>query len=198
MRPLAADRQAAAVTVSAIGTNLDQTLDVHRDVLAQVAFNVAFRLDHLADAVDFVFAEILHLLVAFDVRGAENTGRAWMADAVDVGQRDLRVLIARKVHACNTSHLFPLIALGVETPLAAPPRRGKPRLYPCRCLCFEFSQITRTTPRRWTILHLSQIFLTDALTFMVPQLTYNDTQCGPGSGRRVKAPPQRDRPVGCE
>src|SRR5215510_5318610 len=38
--------------------------------------------------------------------------------------------------------------------------------YPCRCLCFEFSQITRTTPLRCTILHLSQIFLTDALTFM--------------------------------
>src|SRR3954451_8012082 len=37
--------------------------------------------------------------------------------------------------------------------------------YPCRCLCFEFSQITRTTPLRWMTLHLSQIFFTDALTF---------------------------------
>jgi len=32
-------------------------------------------------------------------------------------------------------------------------------------LCFAFVQITRTTPRRRTILHLSQIRLTDALTF---------------------------------
>src|SRR4029077_4515107 len=39
--------------------------------------------------------------------------------------------------------------------------------YPCLCLCFEFEQITRTTPRRCTILHLSQIFFTDALTFMI-------------------------------
>src|SRR5882757_4871870 len=39
--------------------------------------------------------------------------------------------------------------------------------YPCLCLCFEFSQITRTTPLRCTILHLSQIFLTDALTFIM-------------------------------
>jgi hypothetical protein len=38
--------------------------------------------------------------------------------------------------------------------------------YPWRCLCFEFTQITRTTPLRWMILHLSQIFLTDALTFI--------------------------------
>src|SRR5678816_797375 len=38
--------------------------------------------------------------------------------------------------------------------------------YPCRCLCFWFEQITRTTPRRRTILHLSQIRFTDALTFI--------------------------------
>jgi hypothetical protein len=33
-------------------------------------------------------------------------------------------------------------------------------------LCFWFGQITRTTPARRTILHLSQIRRTDALTFM--------------------------------
>ncbi|VTR67555.1 hypothetical protein DESC_610138 [Desulfosarcina cetonica] len=34
-------------------------------------------------------------------------------------------------------------------------------------MCLLFSQITRTVPFRLMILHLLQIFLTDALTFMV-------------------------------
>src|SRR6266542_3307912 len=42
--------------------------------------------------------------------------------------------------------------------------------YPCLCLCLGIEQITRTTPLRCTILHLTQIFLTDALTFMALSL----------------------------
>src|SRR5450432_1350387 len=45
-------------------------------------------------------------------------------------------------------------------------------IYPCLCLCFAFSQITRTTPLRCTTLHLSQIFLTEALTFMIFSSTF--------------------------
>src|SRR2546425_5804637 len=46
-------------------------------------------------------------------------------------------------------------------------RTLQPRTYPCRCLCRGFSQITRTTPARLMILHLRQICLTEARTFMI-------------------------------
>jgi len=38
--------------------------------------------------------------------------------------------------------------------------------YPCLCLCFGVLQITKSFPFRFMILHLLQIFLTDARTFI--------------------------------
>src|SRR5476649_2640752 len=53
--------------------------------------------------------------------------------------------------------------LGRSTPAI----RAMRNPYPCRCLCFWFEQITRTTPLRRTILHLSQMRFTEARTFIV-------------------------------
>ena len=78
---------------SAVGADFDVPLDVHRDFLAQVAFDRAFVLDDLADVVDFVLAQVLNLLVRVDLRLLEKRARARMADAVDVRQRDLGLLL---------------------------------------------------------------------------------------------------------
>src|SRR5437868_7631114 len=108
VRALSTDRQIAAMAISAIGTDFDETLDVHRNVLAQIAFHHAFRFNDLADAVDLVFIEILHLLSRVNFGFRQNARRSRVADAVNISQRDIHALLTRKIDACNTCHVAPL------------------------------------------------------------------------------------------
>src|SRR3954470_4177584 len=50
--PLAAHRQVAAMPQSAEAADFHQPLDVHGNLLPEIAFNAALLLDHLADAAD--------------------------------------------------------------------------------------------------------------------------------------------------
>src|SRR5579872_4335750 len=106
MCALTADRKVPAVAESAIGTDFDETLDVHRNFLAKIAFHQSFGLDDRTNAVDLFFAEVLHLLHGLDFRFVENSSGAGMTNPVDVGQCDIDVLLAGKIHACNTCHEF--------------------------------------------------------------------------------------------
>src|SRR6185437_13421732 len=96
---------------AAIGADFDEPLDVHRNFLAQVAFNQSFRFNDLADAVHFLFAQVLDLLHGIHVGLVQNARRTRSADAIDVGERDIRPLITGKIDACNTSHICPLLSL---------------------------------------------------------------------------------------
>src|SRR5947209_11967032 len=133
MGALTANRQVATMAESPIRTDLDEALDVHRNILTQIAFNAAFSFDHLADAIYFIFAEILHLFHGVHFRRIQYARSARVADSIDVRERDIGALVARKVDACNTCHVAPLsLILDVAYVLSlrrsrAPPRCGEDR-----------------------------------------------------------------------
>jgi hypothetical protein len=95
-------RQSAAMTRSAIALDVNQTLDVHLSVLAQIALDVSFVLDHLADAVDLVLAQILYFLEGVNIRLRQDGERARISDAKDVCERDSCLLVAGQIDASNT------------------------------------------------------------------------------------------------
>src|SRR6266705_3268706 len=170
-RALAAHRQAAAMPLAAIGADLGQALDVHRDLPAQVTFDEdVFRarhpIDDLAQARDLFLAQVLGALVGIDACVLDDLLGGRVADAVDVGHGDDDALGRRNVDACDSCHLVP---------------------YPCRCLCLGvLEQITRTTPLRLITLQLAHIFLTDGRTFISKFLEFARAT---GRWSRARHPP---------
>src|SRR5215510_5714659 len=98
-RPLAARRQVAPVPQAAVAADLHQPLDVHRDLLAEIAFHAALLFEHAADLADIVFGKILHPDVRAHARRTQNAVRALPPDTVDVGKADLDPLGPREIHA---------------------------------------------------------------------------------------------------
>src|SRR5438445_5078286 len=112
---LSAHGQVAAVAHPAVGADLHQPLDVHGDLLAQVALHFAFLVDDLGDAAGFLLREVLDPDARIDARLAQDLVRSAHPDPVDVGQRDLHALRAGQVDACDTCHLsLPLLVLLVR------------------------------------------------------------------------------------
>merc|ERR1712039_1002534 len=56
---LAANGQARTVTQAAIGTQVHQTLDVHRGLATKIAFDGEIRIDRFANAQDFLIGQVL-------------------------------------------------------------------------------------------------------------------------------------------
>ena len=81
----------------ALAVERRDAVELHLAALEQRADRLdhPLRLNHGADAVDFFFVEVLDLLHGVHLGLVENAAGARMPDAVNVGQRDVDVLLAR-------------------------------------------------------------------------------------------------------
>ncbi len=59
-RPLTPDGKPAAVTESAVASDVEKTLDVHRHLASEHTFDPVSFLDHRTELVDLILGEIMH------------------------------------------------------------------------------------------------------------------------------------------
>src|SRR6185295_10823769 len=119
-----------------IAADLDEALDVHRDLLPEIALDAALLFDDVADLAHVLFGEVLHPDVRADAGTREDVVRPLPADAVDVGQPDFYPLGSRKIDACDTSHSLLSVSLAAacvsDSHRSRAPRRRGARSCTCR------------------------------------------------------------------
>src|SRR5688572_19363106 len=118
VRALPAHRQTPAMPDPTVRTDVHQSLDVHGDLGSQRALDAIFLLDHLSQTTDVGVGKVANALLAVDTRLGEDVDRVLAANAVNVGQANLDLLVARKIDAGNTSHMLALTLLVLGIALA--------------------------------------------------------------------------------
>src|SRR5215469_2780294 len=96
---LAVYRQAAAVPDALVAADLDLPPDVTLDLAAQVTLDLVVRLDPVPQPDEFVVVDRVNAGVAADTGRAQRLESTSLANAVNVGKRDLKPLLARQVDA---------------------------------------------------------------------------------------------------
>src|ERR1035438_2604107 len=86
---------------------LKHDLEVERDVLAQVVFNLSLAFDYVTDAVESVLVEGAYLCVGIDICGGEDLCRARVTDSKDVCESDAHLFVIRDIDSGNTCHGVP-------------------------------------------------------------------------------------------
>src|SRR5207237_1649460 len=104
VRALAANRQTAAVTHSAVAVDLHQPLDVEAGVLAEIALDLSFVRDHLTNLANVILGKVFHPDVAIHGRLLKDVRRPRTADAEDIRQSDFDPLVEWQINTCNTCH----------------------------------------------------------------------------------------------
>ena len=90
---------------AAVAADVDQPLDVHADLAAEVTLDGQVAVDEVAQAVDLLVGQLAHPRVRVDAGLEQQLLARRRADAVDVLQPDLDALVARQVDPGYSGHL---------------------------------------------------------------------------------------------
>src|SRR4051794_5747319 len=99
-------RQAAAVAQALVATDLHLAADVARHLTAQVTLDAEVLVDVVAQLQQVLVSEVLGAQVGADARRGQGLLGVVLADAIDVGERDLHPLLAGEVDAGQSCHVL--------------------------------------------------------------------------------------------
>src|SRR6266542_5402757 len=104
LRALPVNGQPAAMADALVAADLDLAADVGLHLAAQVALYLVGGLDPVPQADELIVAERVHAGIPADAGRLQRLERTSPADSVDIGQGDLKALVAREVDADETCH----------------------------------------------------------------------------------------------
>src|SRR5579875_3209038 len=161
VRALAAHRKAAAMTNPLVAADLNLAANVRGDFAAQVPLDPVICLDPFPELQQIVVRQIPDPQIGADAGGSERLQRAGTTDAIDVRERDLQPLVARKIDTDETGHLcslpltllVPQILANHHDPAVSPDHLALvTNLFDARLNLHRIScALLRPTPRRSTV-----------------------------------------------
>ena len=105
------DRQIAAMAQTTVAANLDQPLNIHLHLAAQVAFHFIVLRNVIPQQAQVGLGQILHPDIGIHLgRRQDLVGPAW-ADSEQIVQRYFDPLIARKINTFNSRHMLLSLSL---------------------------------------------------------------------------------------
>ena len=99
LRALASYRKALAVTDAAVTADLNEALDIERQVAAQVAFHVAVLIDIVSQLRRIVFGKVTDPDIGIHAGSGADIAGGLAADAINMGQRNFDPLVSGQVNA---------------------------------------------------------------------------------------------------
>src|SRR5699024_5086701 len=101
---LTADGKTLAVTETAVGTDLDKTLDVECYIAAKIAYDCVGTLDCLTKRCDLLLCEVTHSKIRIYTCLFKYIVGKLSSDYVDISKSDFTSFFTRNIYTCYTSH----------------------------------------------------------------------------------------------
>ena len=96
------------MTETAVGTDLDQTADILRNLTAQITLDPEVVLDESRDRVDLVLRYVVRFLHRIDIDRRKHVIGALRPNTVNIPKSEANMLLSRNIHTHQSRHSFQL------------------------------------------------------------------------------------------